>query len=197
MPSDPIAFEHLHKADSIAIAAQEADGSLPTQPVLSLESLAVAYVIVLNSLAETLLEHVLVPVGVDAQDTNPRRREIYAAVWAANRAALGASNLSPDERDRLVELVWRRLHVHWQGSCGSLGEATVWLERRSAEYLEALPRGSSISAANHLVKVLFEALGARADSFATRIKVIASLVGHRIISEVNHLNELKSQFRFV
>jgi len=197
MSSDPIAFEHLNKADSSAIAAQEADGSLPTQPVLSLESLGVAYVIVLNSLAETLFEHILLPAAAEAQDTKPRRREIYAAVWAANRAALGASNLSPGERDRLLELVWGRLHVHWQGSCGSLEEASEWLERRSSEYLEALPRGSSISAANHLVKVLFEALGARPDSFATRIKVIASLVGHRIISEVNHLNELKSQFRFV
>src|SRR5688572_17747505 len=33
------------------------EGSLPSQPVVSVESLAVAYVIVLHSLAETLFEH--------------------------------------------------------------------------------------------------------------------------------------------
>ena len=176
--------------DSILLAPIDA----ALAPV-SLEPVALAYAIVLNSPADTLLEHV--GDGGDSKSTTTRRGEICAAVWAAHRVAIDASKLSADERSNLNELLWRRLRIHWRNYGGSSEEAFAWLERRSSEYLHAQPRANSISAASHIVKTLFDATGIEQDDHTSRSRVISSLVGHRIISEVNHLNELKAQFRFV
>jgi hypothetical protein len=203
---DPAVVPQVHTAtdapptveSASGVAPREVDFSFPTQPVVSLDSLALAYVIVLNSLAETLYEHTAPVDGdADSQAMTRRRREICAAVWAANRAALDASNLSGNERALMNKLVWRRLHVHWKSFCGSSEEGAAWLESRSTEYLRAQVRASAVTAASHIVKMLFDAIGSKENGASAHSRVLASLVGHRIISEVNHLNELKSQFRFV
>ena len=201
MSTDPTVLAQVNDARSgtdIPPAPQEVGWSLTVQPAVSLESVAVAYVIVLHSLAETLFEHTFL-VGDDADSlaSTRRRREICAAVWAANHAALETSNLSESERARMNDLVWRRLQVHWQTFCGSTGEGSAWLARRASEYLDSQPRGNAIAVAAHIVRILFEAIGVKQDSFPGQSRVIASLIGHRIMSEVNHLNELKSKFRFV
>jgi len=193
-PGDAATTEDL----ASTTASSEVNFSLPAQPVVSLEPVAVAYVIVFNSLAETLFEHIAFANGdVNSQETNRRRREICAAVWAANRTALNASNLSPEERALMDKLVWRRVLLYWQSACGSNEEGAAWLERRSAEYLQAQTRGNPITTASHIIEMLFDAIGMKEHAQSTHSRVLASLVGHRIISEVNHLNELKSQFRFV
>jgi hypothetical protein len=203
MSTDPIVLLQGGAASSIGeasgTASREVDFSFPSQPVISLESLALAYVIVLNSLGETLFEHTTPIEGdITPEATVRRRREICAAVWAANRAALRASNLSATERALMSKLVWRRLHVHWQSFCGSSeDEGAAWLERRSGEYLQAQLRANVAGTAGHIVKMLFDAIGVEQHSHSTHSRVLSSLVGHRIISEMNHFNELKSQFRFV
>jgi hypothetical protein len=118
-------------------------------------------------------------------------------VWAANLAALEASSLAVDERALMNKLVWRRLHLHWQTFCESSSEGNRWIENRAAEYLHAQKLDSPIRTASHIVKMLFNAIGVNEDGNSAHSRVLSSLVGHRIISEVNHLNELKSQFRFV
>ena len=179
-------------------APGEGEVSVPAQLFNPLESVAVAYVIVLTSLAETLFEHT-VPIDgdVDSGATALRRREICAAVWAANRAALDASNLSASERALFGNLVWRRLVLHWQSFCGSIEEGPAWLESRSADYLPAQTRMNAVETASHILKHLFRAMGANEQRHFAHLRVLASLVGHRISSEVDHLNELKSQSRFV
>jgi hypothetical protein len=145
-----------------------------------------------------LFEHTAPVNGdIDQQAIVCRRREICAAVWAANHSALDASNLSANERALMNKLVWRRLHVHWQGFCGSGEEGLAWLECRSTDYLRALVRANAVTTASHIVRMLFDEIGVRQHNHSTHSRVLSSLVGHRIISETNHLNELKSQFRFV
>jgi hypothetical protein len=174
------------------------EGSLPSQPVISIESLAVAYVIVLHSLAETLFEHtgpVDSDVGPDA--TAQRRREVCAAVWAAIRAALEASTLSAQERTHMLDMVWQRLLNRWQEFCGPDEATSKWLMKRTDEYLQEQQRGKPIATASHIVKVLTEALGVPERGRALQSRVLASLVGHRIESDVHHFNDLKARYRFV
>jgi hypothetical protein len=115
------------------------EGSLPTQPVVSVESLAVAYVIVLHSLAETLFEQ-----------TGPA-----------------------------------------DGGVGSKATAPT------DEYLQVQERAKPLATASHIVKVLTEALGVPERGRALQSRVLASLVGHRIESDVQHFNDLKARYRFV
>jgi hypothetical protein len=172
--------------------------SLPAQPVVSVESLAVAYVIVLNSLAETLFEHIgSNDDNVDSNETARRRREVYAAVWAANRAALEASSLSSDERRLMVKIVWRRLPVHWK-DFGTSNEATrEWLEKRADEYLSKREDARPVTTASHVVGMLMETTGNAGRCPSMQARVLSSLVGHRIVSDVCHFNELKSRYRFI
>jgi hypothetical protein len=179
---------------------QQVEGEewLPTLSFISLKSLAVAYVIVLNSLAVTLVAHIEpVNAEADSEGTGRRRREVCAAVWAANRAALDASNLSAIERGLMNNMVWRRLMLHWQSFCGFDEAGSTWLESRSAEYLPAQTRMNPVTTASHIIKRLFQATGANERRQFAHSRALACLVGQRIISEVNHFNELKSQFRFV
>jgi hypothetical protein len=176
----------------------EDDAGLPTLSFISLKSLAVAYVIVLNSLAVTLVAQIeLANEDVDSEAKGRRRREVCAAVWAANRAALDASNLSAIERGLMNNMVWRRLMLHWQSFCGFDEAGSAWLEKRSAEYLPAQARMNPVTTASHIIKRLFQATGANERRQFAHSRALACLVGERITSEVNHFNELKSQFRFV
>jgi hypothetical protein len=174
------------------------EGSLPIQPVVSSESLAVAYVIVLNSLAETLFEHTGPAAGdPDSKATAHRRSEVCAAVWAAIRAALEASTLSAEERARMLNLVWQRLLFRWQEFCGSNGVTSEWVEKRTDEYLHEHERAAPVVAASHIVKTLLKAIGVPDRGRSVQSRVLSSLVGHRIESDAHHFNELKSRYRFV
>ena len=174
------------------------EGSLPSQPVVSIESLAVAYVIVLNSLAETLFEQTTPISGdVDSNATAHRRREVCVAVWAANRAALEASTFYLDERAQMLKLVWQRLLLHWHEFGGSNGANTEWLEARTAEYLHKRGGTRPIATATHIVETLIEAIGSADRIRAMKARVLSSLVNHRIVSDVHHFNDLKSRYRFI
>ncbi len=174
------------------------EGSLPSQPVVSVESLAVAYVIVLHSLAETLFEHTGPADGdVCSEAVVHRRREVCAAVWAVIRAALEASTLSAQERVHMLDMVWQRLLIRWQEFCGPDEATSKWLMQRTDEYLQKQERAEPIATASHIVKVLTEALGPPERGRALQSRVLASLVGHRIESDVHHFNDLKARYRFV
>jgi hypothetical protein len=209
MPPAPAMLRQVHRRlraseseqtpkSASEILTGEDEVGLPTLSFISLKSLAVAYVIVLNSLAVTLVAQIeLANEDVDAEAKGRRRREVCAAVWAANRAALDASNLSAIERGLMNNMVWRRLMLHWQNFCGLDEAGSAWLERRSAEYLPAQTRMNPVTTASHIIKRLFQATGANERRQFAHTRALACLVGQRITSEVNHFNELKSQFRFV
>jgi len=191
------ATEPAVKHSDVAIPAA-IEVSLPTQPVVSVESLAVAYVIVLNSLAETLFEQTTPVSGdVDSCATAHRRREVCAAVWAANRAALVASSLSADERALMLKSVWRRLLLHWQEFGGPDGANTEWLETRIAEYLHMRGGTRPIATATHIVETLIEAIGSVERIRSMQARALSTLVNHRIVSDVHHFNDLKSRYRFI
>jgi hypothetical protein len=210
MSPAPAMLQHVHPKFSVSGSEQSPEFAseilpgedevwLPTLSYISLKSLAVAYGILLNSLAVTLAAHIELPSeDIDAEAMRRRRREVCAAVWAANRAALGASNLSALERGLMNNMVWRRLVLHWQSFCGIDESGSAWLESRSAAYLPAQTRMNPVATASHIIKRLFQATGAtERRQFAHHSRALASLVGQRILSEVTHINELKSQFRFV
>jgi hypothetical protein len=175
-----------------------AEGSLPTQPWVSVDSLAIAYVIVLHSLAETLFESTAPPNGdADSRATVRRRLEVCAAVWAANQAALEASTLSADERSLMQKVVWQRLALYWKDFCGTNGEISGWVEKRAAEYASGFVRTQPVTTATHIVEELLDAIPVADTARSAKLRALSSLVGHRIVSDVTHFNELKSQFRFV
>jgi hypothetical protein len=181
-----------------SLARATIEGSLPTQSSLSVDSLATAYVIVLQSLAETLFEHTAPNnEDVNSKATVRRRLEVCAAVWAANRAALVASTLTGDEQARMQKVVWQRLSLYWQNFRGSPGEISGWVEKRAAEYLEPLERREPIATANHIVEELLDAIAIEESVRSTKLRALTSLVSHRIESDAIHLNELKSRYRFV
>jgi hypothetical protein len=203
-PADPRAMPALASAQLEQIAASPAhapsfaEGSLPSELSFSVDSLAIAYAIVLHSLAETLFEHTAPSAGdVDSRATVRRRLEVCAAVWAANHAALEASALSPDERTLMLKVVWKRLALYWKDFCGTSGEISGWVEKRAAEYIHDCLRTQPGATASRIVEELVDAIPVEESVRPARLRALSSLVGHRIVSDVTHFNELKARFRFV
>lgn len=186
------------RAASSSHAPESVEGSLPTQPAFSVDSLAVAYVIVLHSLAETLFEHTA-PARSDADSgaTARRRREVCAAVWATNRVALGASTLSIEERAIMKKAIWQRLLLYWKDFCGSNGDMSEWIEKRATEYMQNRLHTGSVATASHIVEVLLDAIPIAEPARSAQLRALSGLVGHRIVSDVTHFDELKSRYRFV
>jgi hypothetical protein len=172
--------------------------SLPTQPAVTVESLAGAYAIVLSSLAETLFQYIgPIRADDDVQATAIRRREVCAAVWAAMRAALEASTLSREERALMLKIVWKRLQLQWNEFCGANEANVEWLESRSTEYMRKCEGTKPLAIAIHIVEELLEVISDPGRNRSLQLRVLSNLVNHRILSDICHFDALKARYRFV
>jgi hypothetical protein len=166
-------------------------------PRISAKELTADYVSSLYPFVERLIERIdKLDQEAAGADTTGHRREVCAAIWAAIVAALDASSLSDEDRDRFLPLVLDHLMPYWQSHCGAPLEAAEWLKARSIHYLQNRDRSNQITTAATIVDALLSALEVAESARPAHGRELTSLLAHRIISDVGHFSHLKSRHSF-
>ena len=158
------------------------------------ESFTTAYLIVVNSLTDTLHREVARACGaaVDRADSN-QRNEVCAAVWTMIRVALAASLLSSTQQRVVMETLGRRLCSRWgEDVCSADGEAGP-IQERAAFYLQQVDPQDPVTTSTRIVGTLLETAGVAADQREIHTRVLAGLIAHRIVSDVWLFNAWESE----
>ncbi len=195
VPSASLLEERLTPAASgEALQIKDADETFRTSILteegdhseLAVESLATAYVIVTNSLAETLYK-VLANLegGSDRRHLALRREEACVAAWTAIQTAIGCSALNLFHRRSILHVLKERLLMYWQ----SRAKSSDWLDMRAARCLLGNDGGSFAAVAIRIIAALFESIGLPSDEHEGHARALAGMVAHRIASDVHLLNE--------
>jgi hypothetical protein len=121
------------------------------------------------------------------------RREICAAVSAAMAAALDASTLSVDERQKIQPLLHQVLIPFWTKHCAADAEAAPFIANRSEHYLAGRVEGSQVKTAVNIVARLLEALEVPESKRSTFAKSLSPAFAHRMVGDVYHLNDVRSR----
>ena len=121
------------------------------------------------------------------------RREICAAVSAAMAAALDASTLSVDERQKIQPLLHQVLIPFWTKHCAADAEAAPFIAKRSEHYLAGRVEGSQVKTAVNIVARLLEALEVPEPKRSTFAKSLSPAFAHRMVGDVYHLNDVRSR----
>jgi hypothetical protein len=155
-----------------------------------IDSLATAYVIVTNSLAETLYK-VLLPSDGDSDKRHLElcREEACVAAWTAIQVAIGASALSLFHRRSINHVLRERLPMYWQ----SRAKSSDWLDMRASSCLRGASAGPFVAAAARIIAILFESTGLSLRERESQVRALAGMVAHRIASDVHLLNEWESR----
>lgn len=153
-----------------------------------------AYVIVLNSMIETLQKEVARARGaaVDSGDKD-QREEICAAVWSSMRAALAASLLSSRQQQFVLDVLSNRLHAQWQDGLRSKDRVGAPISERAAFYLQHVDPSDPVTTAVRIVEILLDATAVPQERRANQTRLLAGLLAHRIASDVWLFNEWGSQ----
>jgi hypothetical protein len=122
------------------------------------------------------------------------RREVCAAVSATMAAALDASALSAEEREKLQPLLREVLIPFWTKHCAADSEAAPYITTRAEHYLATRVAGSQVKTAVNLVAALLEALEVPAERRAGYSKILAPAFAHRLVGDVYHLNDVRTRF---
>jgi hypothetical protein len=174
LATSPASCEPLQKAD------------IDETPQTSIESLATAYVIVTNSLAETLYKALVhAEGGSDHQRLELRRQEVCVAAWTAIQVAIGASTLSLFHRRSILHVLKERLPMYWQARAKS----SDWLNLRASQCLHGTDVGSFAAVAIRIIGHLFESIGMPLGEHEGHARALAGMVAHRMASDVHLLNE--------
>lgn len=120
-----------------------------------------------------------------------RRGEICAAVSAAMIAALDASALSAQERDRLQPLIHEVLTPFWSKHCAADGDVAKFISARSTHYLTGRSAGSQVKTAVNIVGALLEALQVPAQDRPALSRRLAPAFAHRMVGDVFRINDLR------
>jgi len=198
-PAVPETRPGAAKADLLELA-----GATPTSNLLphevsapghfAADSLAFAYVIVANTLAETLYEALAGPYGnLEAAHLKHRRGEVCAAAWASIQVALGASSLSVQQQRKFSHALRQRLLVQWDEYRGSQDIPGGWLDSRASSYLQNGDTENAVKLAVRIVENLVDALHVPMHDRIGKTRILAGLVGHRIVSDVCLFNEWASR----
>jgi hypothetical protein len=158
------------------------------------ESFTTAYLIVVNSLAETLHREVARARGipVDRIDT-AQREEVHAAIWAMIRVALAASLLTSRQQQRVLDVLSRRLRQRWgEDLCAADGNAGP-IKIRAALYLQHVDPSDLVTTAARIIGILLEAAQVPLDQRERDTRLLAGLIAHRIVSDVWLFNAWDSE----
>jgi hypothetical protein len=121
-----------------------------------------------------------------------RRREICAAVSAAMLAALDASTLAREEREKVQPLLREVLQPFWSRHCGGDdSELATWMDSRAAHYLQGAVADSRVKSAVNLVKLLLDALDAPPDLRTVLTERLVPAFAHRMVGDVYRINEVR------
>jgi hypothetical protein len=167
---------------------------MPRKRGISASQLARDYGVSLNEFADDVIATL---ARLDGQGAAARsgahRREICAAVSAAMAAALDASMLTHEERDKLQPLLHEVLIPFWTRHCAADCDAPSYITKRAEHYLAGRIEGSQVKTAVNIVANLLEALEVPAEKRSTFAKSLAPAFAHRMVGDVYHLNDMRSR----
>jgi hypothetical protein len=162
---------------------------------VSAAQLAREYGVSLNEFADDVVNLLaqLDPGEVRAEPAE-RSRESCAAVWAAMVAAIDASSLMKDERERLTPLFLEALLPIWKQHCADDPDFAELLAARAPHYLRHRDPGSQIKTAANLVNGLMHRLGIAPMTQIHLGKSLTALFAHRMLGDTHHINEVRARF---
>jgi hypothetical protein len=158
--------------------------------------LARDYGVSLNEFSESIIRL----IGQECADKDDgarihRRREICAAVSAAILAALDASTLSAEERDKLSTLINEVLAPFWKKHCASENpELSAYISTRANHYLARRVEDSRVKTAVNIVTVLLDALETPEHLRTALLDRLAPAFAHRMVGDVYRINEVRRKF---
>jgi hypothetical protein len=156
------------------------------------DAFTTTYLIVVNSLTETLYREVAHSRGeLDDREDDVRRREVCAAVWTTVQAALRASLLSAGQQQFVLNALSTRLSSYWQEEVCANNSVADEIRARASVYLRQIDSHDPVSSAVRIVELLLEATAAPWG--ATQSRTLAGLIAHRIASDVWLFNDWESQ----
>jgi len=129
-----------------------------------------------------------------AADAAERCRESCAAVWSAMVAALDASALTRDEREKLTPMLLDVLLPFWKKHCADEPDIPGLLSARAAHYLQHRDPVSQIKTAANLVNSLMYRLGIAPMTQISLGKSLTALFAHRMLGDTHRINEVRARF---
>jgi hypothetical protein len=168
---------------------------MPGKRGIPASQLARDYAVSLNEFVDEVVATLTRLDGEGAPARSPaHRREICAAVSAAMAAALDASMLTHEERQKLQPLLQDVLIPFWTKHCATDTEAAAYITKRAEHYLSMRVAGSQVKTAVNFVATLLEALEVPAERRGGYSKTLAPAFAHRMVGDVYHLNDVRSRF---
>jgi hypothetical protein len=167
---------------------------MPRKRGISASQLARDYGVSLNEFADDVIATLARLDGPGAAvRSSAHRREICAAVSAAMAAALDASMLTHEERQKLQPLLHEVLIPFWGRHCSEDCDAPSYITQRAEHYLAGRIQGSQVKTAVNIVATLLEALEVPADKRSLFAKSLSPAFAHRMVGDVYHLNDMRSR----
>jgi hypothetical protein len=205
-PSDTLLSGGLAQSarvDSTAADETRSRGDAPIQPVRKTEgisnnggsddeSFSTAYLIVINSLTETLHKEVARARGIDLGDKG-QCVEVCAAVWAMIRVALAASLLTSRQQQFVLDVLSKRLRPRWGEELYVAGRTGGPIRERAAFYLLQVDPQDPVTTSARIVGILLETAEVPTEEREIHIRVLAGLIAHRIVSDVLLFNSWESE----
>jgi len=156
------------------------------------ESFTTAYLIVVNSVTETLHREVARARGL--LDANAdHREEVCAAVWTMIRCALAASLLTSRQQQLVIDVLTRRLRLRWGEDLTAVDGNAGPIKQRVAFYLQQVDPQDPVTTAARIIGILLESAQVPMDQREHHTRLLAGLVAHRIVSDVWLFNAWDSE----
>jgi hypothetical protein len=122
-----------------------------------------------------------------------RRRESCAVLWATILLSLDASALRADEAQALESSLFACLEPALRRHWNTVDEEQ--LRTRAQKYLNHKDARSQVRTASRVVACFFDTIQVAEQGRRRFGKRLAALLGHRMLTDVHRLNEVKMNFR--
>jgi hypothetical protein len=167
---------------------------MPGKRGISASELAREYGVSLNRFSEEVMA-LLARIDGDARPDllMARRREVCAAVSAAMAAALDASTLTAEERDKLEPLLKEVLLPFWNQHCAADEDAAEYIVDRRAHYLVNRVPGSQVKSAVGIVTALLDALQLTEEQKTELTRTLSPSFAHRMVADLYRINEVRTR----
>jgi hypothetical protein len=167
---------------------------MPRKRGITASQLARDYGVSLNEFTEEVVATLARLDGAGAPSRGgAHRREICAAVSAAMAAALDASALSVEERQKLQPLLHEVLIPFWTRHCTDDVESATYIANRAQHYLANRVEGSQVKTAVNIVATLLDALEVPEEKRSSFARSLSPAFAHRMVGDVYHLNDARSR----
>jgi hypothetical protein len=158
--------------------------------------LARDYGVSLNEFAESVIG-LIGKEWADADDAMraKHRREICAAVSAAMVAALEASSLAAEEREKIQPLIAEVLLPFWTKHCAKDDpDLAVYIASRASHYLDGRVDNSRVKSAVNMVNTLLAAIEAPEQLQPALKERLVPAFAHRMVGDVYRINDVRRKY---